>query len=266
MIRTPLASRTRLLRQVLHVCAGLLVALLLTPVRAQDIQYMVIDGQVQPFQINTPADPMAGGLVTDVVKRIFADTPYQLKPVVAPWLRLVSMMEHKDLSNWLVYGWKPANLPNAECSRTTLAKWRTVLLMRKQNPEPKQIALDALYDKHLLLVHGYDYPGLDAHLKSHGGTIVDHRSLTPESALRMMDRARGDVYIEESFRLHFLMKQLQINPESFSEIDFSNVIPAQSVCLMYDKNMPQKIKTLIDQRMQAMIRSGEMDTIIQRYR
>lgn len=248
--------------------AGVLLGILLSgkPLQASEINYLVIEDQVEPYQISHPGQPLAGGLITDVVQRVFAGSEFQLKPVTAPWLRLAAMIRRKEIANWLVYGWQPAEMPGAECSATAIAEWRSVLVLPKQSLPVPAIKISDLHSKHLVLVRGYDYPGLDEYLVSRGNQpIVDERTQTPESALRMLRHGRADAYVEESFRLQYLMKKLSIPPGQFTLIDMSNIIPTKSVCLMYDEALPSTTKQWLNKRLRELARSGELAAIRKRY-
>ncbi len=47
-------------------------------------------------------DPMAGGIMTEIVNLIFEESDYIIDPVVLPWQRMNS--EFKARNDWIVHG------------------------------------------------------------------------------------------------------------------------------------------------------------------
>ncbi|MFC3531017.1 substrate-binding periplasmic protein [Vogesella facilis] len=253
----------RLMRRVLVAlcCAGWLPA-----ATAADIRYMVIE-QVEPFQIVTRDDPLHGGLVTEIVRQVFQGSPFQLRPVVAPALRLDAMRSGGQTPNWLSYGARPWLHAGWQLSQQPLFSWRHVLAVPKSSPF-RYRRLSDLFGKPLILMYGYDYPGLDKYLRSKSGVgrISDQRALSQDSAIRMLRAGRGVGYIDTELRLLYNLRQQGLSPADFRFYDFSRVIPRIDIHLMYDQRLPEDAKALIDSRLADMRQSGELAAIMQHYR
>jgi hypothetical protein len=254
-----------ILLRLLSLCAVPL-ACWTTGARAADIPFLVIERQVAPYQINTPGQPMAGGLVTEVVQALLRGSAHKLQPVMAPWLRLEAMIKHGQLKGWVGYGWMQQLRSGTECAPTPIAPWRTVLAALAGKRLPTPLTLEALQTLHLLLVRGYDYPGLDAHLQSRsGGPIHDQRTQTPEAALKMLMLGRGDAVIEEQLRLRHVMREQGVLDGQLQQHDLSAIVPPQQLCLLVDAAMAEPLKRELFERLARLARSGELARIVARY-
>ncbi len=233
---------------------------------AADLNYLVIERQVEPFQIASSEHPLAGGLVTELLQVLVARAGHRLVPAVAPWLRLQKRLERGELKPWVGYGWLPQTRPGAECAPTPITAWRTVAMLPAHHPPPAVADLAWLRTQHLLLVQGYDYPGLDAHLRSLGhGDIQDERALTPEAAISMLRLGRGDVVVEESLRLRHLLRKLKLSPADFHFSPLSAVIPDKQLCLLVDASMAPALKRSLFDALEQFKRSGELAALVARY-
>ncbi|WP_174874563.1 substrate-binding periplasmic protein [Vogesella oryzae] len=232
---------------------------------AATVKYMVLE-EVEPFQIVTRGNPMYGGLVTEVVSRIFRDSPHQLQAVVAPSPRLNAMRSKGRLGNWLSYGAKQWLQPGWQLSKEPVYTWHHVLLVPRQS-EFQYHRVNDLFGHSLILMHGYDYPGLDGFLRSRHphGRIIDQRALSQEGALRMLRAGRGVGYIDTNLRVRYNLRQQGLSPAGFRFYDLSAVIPNIELHLMYSKLMPQAVKELIDRRLAEMRQSSELAAIAKRY-
>ena len=155
---------------------------------------------------------------------------------------------------------------DTECAPTPIALWRTVLAARADKHLPSPLTLEALHGVHLLLVRGYDYPGLDAHLQTrHGGPIHDQRTQTPEAALKMLLLGRGDAIVEEQLRLRYVMREQGVLDEQMQQHDLSAIVPQQQICLLVDAAMAEPLKRELFERLARLARTGELARIVARY-
>ncbi|MEQ6289113.1 hypothetical protein ACFPAG_00575 [Vogesella sp. GCM10023246] len=239
---------------------------MLAPAMAEDISYMVIE-QVEPFQIATQDNPLHGGVVTEIVRQVFQGSQYQLHPVVAPAPRLDAMRSNGQLPNWLSYGATPWLQPGWQLSQRALFSWRHVLAVPKSSPF-RYRKLSDLFGKPLILMNGYDYPGLDKYLRSKSGVgrISDQRALSQGSAIRMLQARRGIGLVDTDMRLVYNLRQQGLSPADFRFYDLSAVIPIVDIHLMYDRSLPEPVRTLIDRRLAELQQSGQLAAIVQHYR
>ncbi len=70
---------------------------------AEAVNYYVIAKQAQPFQIEDQSDNHSG-IVTDIVKAIFADGKYDINYHTYPFNRMISILEAGGEKNWITYG------------------------------------------------------------------------------------------------------------------------------------------------------------------
>ena len=232
---------------------------------SETIHYLVIEG-VEPLQVATEADALAGGLVTEVVQAVFAKSDYNLQPIVAPWLRLNKMRMSDQFDHWLVYGNPKIGDMNESFSTLPIFPWRHTLVVKKGQLNFDR--LEDLNDQTLVLVHGYDYQGLDDHLVSKhpdSGTIKEFRAASVAAALRMLKNNRGSGYVDIDIRLMHHLKQLGFDQDEFEFYDFSDVIPAANIHLMFNNDLPTEIKHFINQRLESLQQSGTLEKLLLKY-
>ena len=68
------------------------------------VSYFVLAQTVEPLMIVRDGDPMAGGLFTDILKKVFENSEYVIEPTVMPWQRMKEEFKRSD--NWVTYGGK----------------------------------------------------------------------------------------------------------------------------------------------------------------
>ena len=81
----------------------------------------------------------------------------------------------------------------------------------------------------------------------------------------MLHHGRADAYVEEAFRLQYLLRKLNNPRDQFHLIDLSNIIPTKSVCLMYDQALPAAAKRWLNKHLVELARSGELAAIRKHY-
>lgn len=231
-----------------------------------EINYPVIE-HVEPIQIHDNQNPMKGGVVTEIIANLFNSPKYKIIPTVVPWIRLESTINRNELKNWIVYGGNPKTLKETELSKIPIFSWKHVLVVpKKQNFKFKSIS--DLYDKDLILIYGFDYPGLETFLnsKNKNGRIKDGtRPKSISGALRMLSLGRGFGYIDVDFRLKYNMKMLGLNIKDYDFYDFSSVIKRIPIYLMFDKSMNNEVKNFINRRLKELHDSGELASIAAKY-
>ena len=86
------------------------------------ITYLVLAETVEPIMIVRDGDPMAGGLMTEIVQLIFEGSDYVIEPMVLPWQRMKDEFQKSD--DWIVHGfsasfvYRMGNAPMASNSWT----------------------------------------------------------------------------------------------------------------------------------------------------
>ena len=141
-----------------------LLATILTANASTEINYIVIQDQAQPFQ-NHVNQKEHSGIVTDIVKQIFDGADYDLKIHTLPFNRMIKMLEQDKYKNWITFG--SPNWPGVQSlnlSAHPIFEVKHGFLTTKQR-QPITSAKD-LFGQTVILLHGFNYPGLDEHIAS----------------------------------------------------------------------------------------------------
>ncbi len=103
----------RFISSIWHLFAttALCVCVAAPAVAGERVTYLVLAETVEPIMIVRNGDPMAGGLMTEIVKLIFADSSYDVEPLVLPWQRMQAEFENSD--NWIINGFPESFSPEA---------------------------------------------------------------------------------------------------------------------------------------------------------
>ena len=73
-----------------------------TAIAEKRVDYLILAETVEPIMIVRDRDPMAGGLMTEIVKLVFDGSEYVIEPKVMPWQRMLVEFETSD--DWIVHG------------------------------------------------------------------------------------------------------------------------------------------------------------------
>lgn len=251
---------------LLWIAIFLLVAFGSHRVQALELNYLIYPDQVQPLQITAPDRPMHSGVVTDIIQSVFKDQPHRIKPLMAPAQRIALMRQQDKLDRWISYGAEPWLGDDALLTKTPLFDWRHVLITRRPIAVKQWSDLAPL---HLLLVRGYDYPQLQAYLSEHN----DSRRLirisyvpSPAHALKMLQKGRGDAYLDTDLRLRYHLKQMDMSADDYVIQSVSHLIPNIQMHLMYDAHLPQETQQWLESRLAGLAQTGELKRIVDAYR
>jgi hypothetical protein len=211
---------------------------------------------------------MAGGIVTEVMQQIFADTDYTVRPLVVPWQRLTEEMVERD--DWITYGHRSRCAAERGCARSkdSILQFEHVVVTLADSPLTVRNH-ENLFGRNLLLVDNFHYPGLDQYLatpvdRPGSGDIRDIRAFTPEGALRMLRHRRGEAYIDWRLRVMYNLSGAGLAPGDVRLTDASNIVPTQGIHLIYSDKLPAELRSLIDERLAEMHRDGTLADIIGR--
>ena len=235
----------------------------------QPLSYLVLADTVEPLMITTRDDPMHGGIVTDVVKKVFEGSAYEITPKVLPWQRISAEMREQD--NWIMYGMPSQCDSGGDCAfsqRPIVSFEHIIVTSRKTQLEVSGV--NDLFGLRLLLVENFHYPGLDKYLTTPvdgigTGDIEDIRAFTPEGALRMLRHQRGDAFIDWRVRALYNLTNAGFHRDDVRLTDISRIIPTQSVRFFYSRKLPLDVGIFIDDRLEKMQENGQLEQIIQRY-
>jgi hypothetical protein len=235
----------------------------------EPLTYLVLADTVEPLMITTAEDPMAGGIVTDVLRKIFLNSGHEIHPLVVPWQRLTIKMD--ELDNWIVYGMPSQCELGGGCtvSKHSIVNFEQVIVtLEKTQSEISHV--EDLFNLRLILVENFHYPGLDQYLTTPTdttgtGSIREIRAFSPESALRMLKHQRGDAFIDWRVRALYNLPKAGLTRDEVKLSDISSLIPTQGVRFFYSDRLPPEVGTLIDEQLSKMQKDGSLQGIIDAY-
>ena len=62
----------------------------------EQVTYLVLAETVEPIMIVRDGNPMAGGIMTEIVDLMFKDSDYIVEPLVLPWQRMAQEFNDRD--------------------------------------------------------------------------------------------------------------------------------------------------------------------------
>jgi polar amino acid transport system substrate-binding protein len=259
----------------LTMIAGLILAtMLVSPQKLQaqtkgKISYLILGSTVEPLMITKPDDPMAGGIITEIVELIFENSGYEIVPKVMPWKRMIEELRTGD--DWINYGFPVGNEPGIplEFSETPVMAFNHVAITLKSN----HFNIDRVSDvagRVAILVENFHYPGLDPHLDKPlvgkgSGEIKTVRAFTPKGTLRMLQHERGDVVFGFHARMLYNIKDTGLLLNELRFQDASAIIPSQPLYLTMSSQQPAKVKKLINDGLKRLAADGTLERILQKY-
>ena len=231
-------------------------------VAGENLNYMVIEEQAAPFQIKDDSE-RSSGIISDFLFKILDNSPHQIQVNSFPFKRMVKVINAGLYPNWITYGsskWSaPQNLNLSDCSILTV---KHVLLSPKEN-KLNFNGIDSLLGKRIVLLFGFEYPQLDKYMKTE--EILELRVKKYDSAFKALELERGIGFVEMESRIKYNLKQAGRKIEDYDLIDLTSIIPRYDIRFSLAPNMPESIKTYIDDQCKQLKHSGELERIVNRY-
>ncbi|MGI9225585.1 MAG: substrate-binding periplasmic protein [Woeseiaceae bacterium] len=238
--------------------------------RAEErIVYFILAETVEPIMIVRDGDPMAGGLMTDVVKLVFENSDYVIEPRVLPWQRMRTELERSE--DWIVHG-IPGSFDEEvayELSELPIFPFNHVAVtMKGSGIDIKSIG--DLNNRSLILIENFHYAGLDDHLALANADNGDSnigvlRSFSPRGSLDMLRHGRGDIVIEWQARVIYNLKAAGLN---FDDVDFhdaTSIVPTENVYLAFSARQSDEFRTFVNGRIRALTDSGRLPELVRKY-
>mgnify|MGYP000607373891 CR=1 FL=1 len=208
---------------------------------SEDVNYLVVDEIAKPFQI-THDGQSQGGIVSDIVDKIFEDSPYTIKRQTLPLNRLYSVIESGEVKNWIAYDSKVWN---------SLKMWRHLIdeplfpvthsfLTCQNGMHPPINSVDDIKQQRIAIIKGFDYPELEVLQKKNQLELVSVNNYTQGIKLTALNRVDG--FAEMDLRLRFTIKNESISQPCLHFTDMSQIIPSYSIYLSADKNSNPALK------------------------
>jgi polar amino acid transport system substrate-binding protein len=240
-----------------------------TAVGAEKVTYLILAETVEPIMIVRDGDPMAGGIMTDIVQLIFESSEHAVEPLVLPWQRMKVEFTQRD--DWITHGFPESFEAKNSYERSDLPAFpfnHTAVTLKDRDISIKTLAdLEGLT---LILVENFQYPLLDDYIDqaSRGETtepIGVLRAFSPRGALEMLRHGRGDVVIDWHARSVYNLSAAGLLIEDVEFHDATHIVPTKNIHLIFSRQQPEEIKALINQRMRVLTDSGKLNELVEKY-
>ena len=230
---------------------------------AKTINYVVIDNQAKPFQIEENSSNHSG-IITDIVNEIFKDSGYEVKFHTLPFNRMMKMLSTGKIKNWITYGSPSWGGVQAEHLSRLPVYHVEHKLVTNPSYSGEVDKVEDLFGKTLILLHGFDYPGLEPYLKAQ--TIKEIRVKNHDSAFRLLKRLSDKAgFVEMSLRIEYNLKLTNRDPGMFLQKNFSTVISDYDIHLAMDPDMEFSFDSFVNDRLAVLTKDGTLKRIVDSY-
>lgn len=261
-IRTAIPVRT-----LLFLC-GLLCSLSALAEK-QRVSYFILAQTVEPLMIVRDGDPMAGGLFTEIVEKVFQDSDYVVTPMVMPWQRMTVELKQRD--DWVMHGIPAFFEPDIpyQLSDIPVFPFHHVAVTLKTNDFVVAKPAD-LFGKTVILVENFHYTGLDDYLTNPvagtgSGDIVSVRAFGPEGTLQMLRHKRGDLVIGWRARLVYNLPEAGLGMDEVRFQDASGIVPTVYMHFAFSPRWSDSFKEHVNTRLKTMEAEGTLARIFAKY-
>lgn len=227
------------------------------------VNYYVIAGQAQPFQIEEQGKNHTG-IVSDIIAEIFTGSGYQLNYHTYPFNRMISTLESGGEQNWITYGspnW--GRVQSEHLSDLPIYNVKHALVTSTKAPFHYN-DFGSIKGKGLVLLLGFDYAELTPHIEQ--GDVSEIRVKDYEAAFSIIERLPSDTaFVEMESRVKYHLNRLGLTEQNFRVEAFSDVIAEYPIHLAFSGEMKPEIRLFINQRLAEMKANGSLEEIINRY-
>jgi ABC-type amino acid transport substrate-binding protein len=212
---------------------------------------------------------MAGGLFTDILKKVFENSEYVIEPTVMPWQRMKE--EFKRSNNWVTYGFRDGfekDIPFELASISIFPFNHVVATLADSNISV--VKPEDLFGRTVILVENFHYPGLDKYLTNPtagtgSGQIQSVRAFDIKGTLQMLKHRRGDAVFDWGPRLIHNLAEAGIKRDEIRFLDASGIIPIKNMYFAYSPEWPDSFKEFVHNRLELLRDDGTLETILQKY-
>jgi hypothetical protein len=265
-----MANRCSLSRMVILVGNFWLLLLSSNSSSAQTpVSYFVLAQTVEPLMIVRNGDPMAGGLFTDILKKVFENSEYVIEPSVMPWQRMKEEFRQSD--NWVTYGFRDGfedDIPFELSSISIFPFNHVAATLADSNVSVTKV--EDLFGRTVILVENFHYPGLDSYLTNPSagignGQIQSVRAFDIKGTLQMLKHRRGDAVFDWKLRLVHNLPKANMKLDEIRFQDASAIIPTREMYFAYSPNWSESFKKFVHNRLKSLKADGTLDTILRKY-
>ena len=228
------------------------------------VNYLVVDEKTQPFQIVSEGQSR-GGIISDIVEAVFADSAYSVKHHVMPVNRLRQSVAELKVQRWVAFDspvWDSFG-DKGERVGGPLFETRHVLMTCNPAVPSRIVSLNDLAGLSIVTLRHFDYLELDRAVED--GLI---RSIPVDryaAGLELVRVGRVDGFIEMVSRLRFHQTRLEGDQSCMREVDVSSIIPDFPIHLYVDSLWPDAFKEFVARKIEMMGRAGELERIFREY-
>lgn len=221
----------------------------------EQIEVIYYKSHNPPFQFNN--DEHETGFITNIIKSL-SNERVTFKPKPLSFDRMIKEMSISD-EHWITYGSKSwVGAQSTLLSEITIWKVKHVFFTLNSN---QFAGIQSLFTQTLVLIKGFDYPGLDSYInKGLFKNVI--RVETPELAILSVLAGDADVYPDMRYRVQYHLKKMGINKKEVVLHDTANIIPVYEINLCFSKNFPLDIKADIEIKLRNMKRLNEFENIM----
>ena len=235
----------------------------------QRVSYFILAQTVEPLMIVRDGDPMAGGLFTEIVKKVFEDSDYAVTPMVMPWQRMTEELKRRD--DWVMHGIPAFFEPDIpyQLSDIPVFPFNHVAVTLKANDFPVGKPSD-IFGKKVILVENFHYTSLDSYLTNPvagtgSGDIVSARAFSPEGTLQMLRHKRGDLVIGWRARLIYNLAAAGLTMDEVHFQDASGIVPTVYMHFAFSPRWSDAFKQHVNTRLKAIQADGALARIFAKY-
>ena len=238
-------------------------------VSAEELHYLIIAKQAEPFQINHNADDTYSGVITDIITTLEQKKALEVSPQVMPFKRYLYEIKQQTYLNWISYGsptWRSADgnwTQNKRLSNQSLFSAEHIMATLKDNDQITGFN-NGLLGKTVILLKGFQYSGLEPLIEQYQMKVLKVNS--HRSALLALKNSRGDLFIEIKSRVLYSVKQHQIDPSLFKFSNISDTIAPVDIHFSYGDGVANELIEWIDLQILMMKANGEITNILNRYK
>ena len=240
--------------------------------RADELTYLVISNQAEPFQIVSQkvnqAKPVHQGIISDIVYAALKESEVEITTLAYPFKRYIRMMDPQKTPRWISYGspaWLTTHGEEAQNRRLSKNKLFDVshVLVTKKDSAFTVNRVDDLFGKTIITLKGFTYPGLDRYIKA--GLIFKVEVSSHESALKAVETGRGIGFVAMKSRALYTIRDTELNRNDFTLVDFVKVIAPYPIHLSFSDAVPAQLIEQVDLQVLKLKQSHRIDEIMRLY-
>jgi len=177
---------------------------------------------------------------------------------------MISMLEKGNIENWITFGspnWP--GLQSANLSKVPVFNVQHSLLTSTQQDFNINSASD-LFGKTVILLHGFDYPGLEGYIEDKHIKAIKVKSY--KSAFKVVNRLKDKAgFVEMDIRIKYNLKKEELSVKDYNLHNFSKVIDNYDLHLAMSPQFNKTLQLHLESELSKLRKSGGLAEIIKAY-